>query len=205
MICLDFKADKYENLAACFAGQHELKRRTGKDIPIRVFTLELGKTSHIFNPFVTGGLNNLSFIDRVSLITEPLGLFYGLLYGQGHFSAMNSATVRECLIANPGISSFHELYSAMMTQAEDWTSYIGSQHRNDYIQVAETVLSLASCNVLNVTPSTPHSQEALENQIDLAAAFQSPAIYYFHLTSAHVTVCGPNCWPVGYQILTDRC
>ncbi len=184
LIFIDLKADKLENLAACVAAKEELKHRTGKDIPIRVFTLELGKSSHIFNPFLTGGLNNLSFIDRVSLITEPLGLFYGLLYGQGHFSAKNSATVRECLTANPSITSFHELYSAMMAQAGDWSSYIGSQHRNDYIQVAETVLSLASCNVLNVTPATPHSQEALENQIDLAAAFQTPAIYYFHLTSA---------------------
>ncbi|WP_417377247.1 type IV secretory system conjugative DNA transfer family protein [Gimesia maris] len=183
LIFIDLKADKLENLAACFAAKEELKHRTGIDLPIRVFTLQLGKPSHIFNPFLTGGLNNMSFADRVSLITEPLGLFYGLIYGQGHFSALNSATVRECLVANPGISSFHELYCAMMTQAMDWTSYVGSQHRKDYIQVAETVLSLAGCNVLNVTHSTPHSQEALENQIDLAAAFQSPAIYYFHLPS----------------------
>jgi hypothetical protein len=183
LIFLDFKGDKLENFAACVAAKEELKRRTGKDIPIRVFTLELGKPSHIFNPFLTGGLNSMSFMDRVSLIAEPLGLFYGVLYGKGHFSAKNSATIRECLTANPGIKSFHSLYSAMMTQAADCRSYIGSQHRNDYIQVAETILSLAGCNVLNVTDDTPHSQESLENQIDLAAAFQSPAIYYFHLTS----------------------
>jgi len=183
LIFIDLKADKLENLAACISAKEELKRRTKKDIPVRVFTLERGKPSHIFNPFLTGGLNSMGFADRVSLITEPLGLFYGVEYGQGHFSAKNSATVRECLTANPGIQSFHELYSAMMTQAEDWTSYVGSQHRNDYIQVAETVLSLAGCSVLNVTHATPHMQEAIDNQIDLAAAFQSPAIYYFHLPS----------------------
>ncbi len=183
LVFIDLKGDKLENLAACFAAQKELTRRTGQEIPIRVFTLEQGKSSHLFNPFLTGGLNNMSFADRVSLITEPLGLFYGITYGAGHFSAKNSATVRECLVANPNITSFHELYSALMAQAEDRTSYVGSQHRNDYIQVAETILSLAGCSVLNVTPATPHSHEALKCQIDLAAAFQSPAIYYFHLTS----------------------
>lgn len=183
LIFVDLKADKLENLAACCAAQRELKSRTGMDIPIRVFTLKNGGTSHIFNPFLTRGLNQMSFADRVTLITEPLDLFYGVGYGHGHFSAKNSATVRECLIANPGISSFHELYSALMEQARDPNSYVGSQHRNEYIQVAETVLSLASCSVLNVSPSTLHSKEALANQIDLAAAFQSPAIYYFHLTS----------------------
>ncbi len=183
LIFIDLKADKLENLAACFAAKKELKERTGKDTPIRIFTLELGKPSHVFNPFLTSGLNNMSFADRISLITEPLGLFYGLDYGKGHFSARNSATVRECLIANPRITSYHELYSSMMSQAADGTTYIGSQHRDDYIQVAETILSLAGCSVLNVTNATPHSGETLENQIDLAAAFQSPAIYYFHLTS----------------------
>ena len=183
LIVIDLKADKLENLAACVAAKDELKSRTGRDIPIRAFTLEKGKPSHVFNPFLTSGLNSITTNDRVSLITEPLGLFYGVGYGQSHFSAKNSATVRECMIANPNVTSFHELYSAMMIQAEDPTSYVGSQHRNEYIQVAETVLALANCNIFNVTQATPHSEETLKNQIDLAAAFQSPVIYYFHLPS----------------------
>lgn len=92
LIFIDLKADKLENLAACISAKEELKRRTKKDIPVRVFTLERGKPSHVFNPFLTGGLNSMGFADRVSLITEPLGLFYGVEYGQGHFSAKNSAT-----------------------------------------------------------------------------------------------------------------
>lgn len=183
LIFIDLKGDKLENLAACYAAQAELKSRTGAEIPIRVLTLEQGMPSHVFNPFLTTGFKKLSLSDRVSLITEPLGLFHGITYGPGHYSAMNAATVRECLTANPSASSLHELYSGLMEQASDAESYVGSLRPNEYIQVAETILSLAECNVLNVTPKTSDSKEALECQIDLASAFQTPAIYYFHLTS----------------------
>lgn len=181
LVFIDLKADKLENLAACIAAQFELKKRTGQEIPIHVFTLEKGKKSHAFNPFQTSGIANLSQTDRVNLITEPLSLFYGVDYARWHFSAKNIATIRELLVANPSIRSFHQLYTTLTELAANPETYIGSQHRNEYIGVAEAILALASCNVTNVNDASAVDSEVLDSQIDLAEAFQAPAIYYFHL------------------------
>jgi hypothetical protein len=181
LIFIDLKGDKLENLAACMAAQKELKQRTGQEMPIRVFTLENGKQSHVFNPFLTSGLENLSQTDRVNLITETLSLFYGIDYARGHFSAKNTATVREISAAILSIRTFHELYSTLVGLAADPTTYIGSQHRNEYIGVAETILSIASCSAINVSETNAVDSEVLDSHIDLAKAFQTPSIYYFYL------------------------
>ena len=110
-------------------------------------------------------------------------MHYGTDWSRGHFSSLNADIIEECLIANPSCASFQELYSTLCNLAADKTTNIGRQKRADYVHVAQSIQKLASVNVLNATPADGTPDEVLRNQIDLAEAFQTPGIYYFHLSS----------------------
>lgn len=183
LIIIDLKADKLEALASCLVARDELKNRTGVELPIKLFTLKEGDSSHIFNPFVTEGWQSLSVSDRTTVLAEALNLHYGTDWSRGHFSAVNADIIGECLIANPNVGSFHELYQTLCNLAGDDSTNVGSQRRSEYVHVAQTIQKIASCSVLNATESSGATQEELEQQINLADAFRSPGIYYFNLPS----------------------
>lgn len=182
-IFIDLKADKLENLANAYAARDELKVRTGIELPVKVFTIQQGALSHVFNPFNNPAWKRFSVADQTSIIAAALNLSYGIDYGRGHYSAVNADVIEECLMANSGIATFHEMYSTLVELAANPSTYIGSLRRSDYISVAQAVSKLASCNVLNMSPDSASPKDVLENQIDLAEAFQTPGIYYFHLPS----------------------
>ena len=51
------------------------------------------------------------------------------------------------------------------------------------VHVHEVIKRLAACKPLNVTDSTGHSPEVVEQAIDLTQVFQQPQLLYFHLSA----------------------
>ncbi len=189
---IDLKADTLELLATCMAARETYKERTGIELPIRVFTLEQGDMSHAFNPFTTPGWQTLSLSDRSSILCASLGLFYGFDYARQYFSAENADVIDECFNANPSVESFYELLDTLNDLIEDRSSYMSEKRRSSYVHVVQILSKLASCNMLNVTKNSGASQEVLDNQINLAEAFEQPGIYYFHLPSITSPVLAPS-------------
>ena len=188
LIVIDLKADRLESLASCMAAIKDLKQRTGIEMPIKVFTITQGDMSHIFNPFSFVGWTRLSIADKTSIVAEALNLFYGTDWSRGHFSSVNSDIIKACIIANPKIASFRELYQTLCDLAADKSTIIGSQRRENYIHVAQSLQKLASCSVLNGTAKQGCSEFELDERIDLEQAFQVPCVYYFIFPrSPHLT------------------
>ncbi|TWU37513.1 TraM recognition site of TraD and TraG [Novipirellula aureliae] len=191
LFIIDLKADKLEQLASCYATRDRMKSETGIDVPIKVFTTEQGDLSHVFNPLITDGWKRFSIADRTSVVCETLGLYYGADFGRGHFSAINADVIQACFNANPSAESFAELYETLCDLAGTSSSAIGQMRRTEYTHVAQLLQKLASCNVLNATAARVANKAAIENRINLAEAFQTPGIYYFHLPSTTSPVLAP--------------
>lgn len=182
-IIIDLKADKNELLSTALAARAEVEKRTGRRMPLRVFSLEHGTFTHMFNPFNTAGWVARSTLEKTDILCAAAGLAYGNEYGRAFFTSANAAVVTSASLMNPGALLFAQLYKEISSILMDDTRILPRETKNAGVHAMNVFSRLASIESLNVTRGGSRPEEVLSNHIDLVECFKSPQIVYFKLPS----------------------
>ncbi len=184
LIVIDLKADSLELLATLAAGAEELKNRTGKQLPLKVFTSNAELPTHAFNPLANPLWHNLTLNEKTDMICAALGLNYGTDYGAGYFSAANAAIVYEALRLFPTLRNFQELADRCRYLIQRTTkSELLPEIKKAGVHVCEELKRVGDLEQLQVSPNPNGKDPVAENAIDLASMFHEPQLLYVHLSS----------------------
>lgn len=183
VIFVDLKADTAEPLATLHQAAAEGRKRSGQPIPVKHFTNQIGMSTFAFNPFSQKGWNNLTLAVKADLLTNAMGLQYGVGYGESFFATANTAVLHEALKRNPHARSFRELAETIGGLILDTKSALHVDIRKAGLHVNEVAKRLASFEALNVVAGDQHAPEVTQQAIELSDYFSQPEIGYFHLSS----------------------
>ena len=183
VIVLDLKADTLELLATLQAAA-AVRRERGVRMPLKTFSNQAGMATFAFNPMTQPFWPNFNLLTRTDILCGASGLTYGTDYGPGFFSSANAAILFQTMKTFPHVATFTELADCIgnvITTAKKRDLH--PEIRKAGVHVHEVMKRLAACEPLNVTESTGHSREVVENAIDLTRVFQEPQLLYFHLSA----------------------
>ena len=184
LIVLDLKADSLELLATLAASAEELQRRTGQQLPLKVFSSMANLPTYAFNPMAQRCWNKLELNQKTDVICAALGLNYGTDYGAGYYSSANSAIVYEALRLFPTIRNFTELAERCRHLIQPTTkSELHPEIKKDGVHVCEELKKLAAFEQLQVAASEAETNPVADQAIDLASMFLEPQLLYVHLSS----------------------
>ena len=192
VIVIDLKADSPELFHAAEKAVSNHRAMKDTDIPLKVFSMENGTKTHLFNPFLTTGWTRLSTLERTDILCTSCGLAYGFEYGRSFFTSSNSAVIREANLANPNAMSFRQLYSDVAHLLQDDTKVLLPELRRAGVHSMEVIGRLASYEELNVIPDGSYEDSIIDNQIQLADFFQKPGVAYFRLPSTTASIGAPS-------------
>lgn len=184
VIVLDLKGDSLELLASLQAGAEQVRRTSGRTLPLKFFSNQRDKATFAFNPLAQPFWSNFDLLTQTDILCAANGLTYGTDYGAGYFTSANSAIVFFTLKMFPHVRTFVELadcIGTVMTVAKKRD--LNPEIRKAGVHVQEVIKRLAACEALNVTPTTGHRAEAVEQAIDLTQYFQTPQLLYCQLPS----------------------
>ncbi len=192
VIIIDLKGDSPELYYAAEAAVNDYRARKKSDIPLKLFSLDNGTRSHMFNPFLTTGWTGLSTLERTDILCTGCGLAYGHEYGRSFFTSANSAVLREANLLNPDAMSLRQLYVDVARLLRSDDERLLPELRRAGVHVMEVIGRLASYEGLNIIPGSGHDDSVLENQIQLAEYFQNPGVAYFRLPSTTSSIGAPS-------------
>ena len=179
---MDVKADTLESAATMIAANERNRARTGKHLPLKVFSTQNHLPIHGFNPFAFKNWRSFNSYQQTDILCGALGLAYGPNYGESHFQAAMSEVLNATLKAFPAVRRFSELAERLqyvLSNPEQF-SVLPTTARNADHLYAE-VKRLSDFEQLQICNDGRFSDEALDNQIDLTEFFQKPQMAYIHL------------------------
>ncbi|MBA3560830.1 MAG: TraM recognition domain-containing protein [Gemmatimonadaceae bacterium] len=183
VIVLDLKADTMELLATLQTAAEAAHRDRGLRMPLKVFSNQAKRTFG-FNPMTQPFWSKFDLFTRTDILCGATGLTYGTDYGMGYYSSANAAILYHTLKTYPETTTFRELAEAIGTVITTAKKRdLNPEIRKAGVHVQELMKRLAACEPLNVTASSGHDAEAVEEGIDLTQAFQLPQLLYFHLSA----------------------
>lgn len=184
IVVVDLKSDTREILGTLLAVQEAVRRERGVNMPLKTFSNQAGMPTCAFNPTTQSYWSDFDLLTRTDILCAANGLTYGTDYGQGYYSSANAAVVYHALKTFPHVTSFKEL-AACIGNVIDTTRKreLHPDIRRAGVHVLEVMKRLAACESLNVTATTGHSPEVLQEAIDLTQVFQEPQLLYFHLSA----------------------
>jgi hypothetical protein len=127
---------------------------------------------------------NFDLLTKTDILCGATGLNYGTDYGQGYYSSANAAILYHTLKTFPHVDTFRDLtdcIGVVVSQAKK--AELHPDIRKAGVHVHEVVKRLAACEALNVTETSGHSSQVVEEAIDLSAIFRQPQLLYFHLSA----------------------
>lgn len=184
VIVLDLKADTLELLATLASAAEKVRSQRGIPLPLKYFSNQRDRATFAFNPMTQPFWSKLDLLPRTDILCGANGLNYGTDYGQGYYSSANAAVLYHALKTFPHIQTFRELADCIgnvITVAKKRDLH--PEIRKAGVHVHEVIKRLANCEPLNVTTSTGHDAEVVENAIDLTQPFREPQLLYFHLSA----------------------
>ncbi len=140
----------------------------------RFFTLEPGKASFYFNPFIGFQSATLTVPQLVHLNLDALDLYHGTGYGRGYYSQRSRFLLSQALRNPVGIDSFKDLYARLKT--------LYSQHPDDFRDAFE-LLSVVESLTFYDQLVTSAAQELGDETIRLDRVLEDREVVYFWLPS----------------------
>ena len=199
VIMLNLKGRSLEGYSAMVAAQQELLARTGQSIPIKVFSLENGVRTHIFNPLLSPAWRRLSEVEKSEVLNNAYGLNFGQSYGAKWFGDSAAEFSLTSLLANPNTISFRNLLvEAQRILKSSRAGELPPEVKRAGIHAWLLTKRMAAVDALNLTQSPLEAPDALEHQIDLTECFSSPQLCYFNLPS----MTAPNTAPAIARLVT---
>ena len=184
IIAIDLKADSMELLATLTAAAAEAQRRTGRKIPIKHFSNQVGRSTFSFNPLLQPYWKKLELYMRTDIQCGALGLAYGVDYGQGYYSSANAAVLYHTMKTFPDVTTYRELAERVgYVVANAKRSELHPEIRKAGIHVQTVLDRLGSFEALNVTPAGNYAPHVITEAIDFTKVFTRPEVHYFHLSS----------------------
>ena len=184
LIVLDLKADSLELLATLQCAAEAVRRERGVSMGLKFFSNQAGRATFAFNPMTQPFWPKFDLLTRTDILCGANGLTYGTDYGQGYYSSANAAILYHALKTFPHVATFTELADCIgnvITTAKK--RELHPEIRKAGVHVHEVIKRLAACESLNVTASTGHGSDVVEQAIDLTQVFQQPQLLYFHLSA----------------------
>ena len=184
LIVLDLKADTLELLATLASAAERVRADRGISLPLKYFSNQKDRATFAFNPMTQPFWSHFDLLTRTDILCGANGLTYGTDYGQGYYSSANAAVLYHALKSFPDIHTFRELADCIgnvITVAKK--KDLHPEIRKAGVHVHEVIKRLASCEPLNVTSSTGHDAQVVDNAIDLTQPFREPQLLYFHLSA----------------------
>lgn len=184
VIVIDLKADSLELLATQIAAAERLERERGIKVPVKCFSNQADRATFAFNPMTQSFWDKFDLLTKTDILCGANGLNYGTDYGPGFYSSANAAVLQYALKAFPHVKTFEELadcIGTVITTAKKQDLH--PEIRKAGVHVQEVIKRLGSCVPLNVTATTGHDQEIVEQAIDLTKPFLEPQLLYFHLSA----------------------
>lgn len=203
LIAIDLKGDSHELFGSVLAGAELARARTGNTVPVKYFTNKLGQATFAFNPLAQSYQRLLTSYLKTDIQCGALGLTYGADYGEGYYSSANSAVLYHTIKQYPDVTTYQELAERVgYVVANAKKSELHPEIRKSGVHVQTVLDRLGSFDALNVSSTSGHPREVVENSIDLAQAFIEPQVIYFQLSS----MLGPGSAPeiarlVAYSLL----
>jgi hypothetical protein len=184
VIVLDLKADSLELLATLQAAGERARREHSIAMPLKFLSNHPTKATFAFNPMTQPYCYKFDLLTRTDILCAANGLSYGTDYGAGYYSSANAAILHHAMRTFPNVRTFTELADCIgqvLTSAQK--QELHPEIRKAGVHVHEVIKRLTACEALNVTATTGHSRDVVENAIDLTQVFQEPQLLYFHLSS----------------------
>jgi hypothetical protein len=205
LIVVDLKADTLEMLATMQMAAEDHRRRGGREMPLKVFTSQNDRPTHVYNPFLTSYWSELTLFERTDILCGAMGLTYGTDYGAGYYSAANAAVLYEAMRLFPQCRSFHELADRCryVITHPGKTNLLPNTAKNAdhlYAQLCRMgdVVQLQAC------PERGYSEAMLQDAIDLSSLFREPQLVYVHLSSTLAAGSAPAIGRLfAYMLLTS--
>ncbi len=167
MVIIDLKGDDVLFQAA----KAEAERRGQK---FRFFTLEPGRASFHFNPFLGFKSATLTVPQLVHLCLDALDLWHGTGYGKGYYSQRSRYLLSQALRNPQGVDSFQDLHVRLKT--------LYAQHPDDFRDAFELLSVVESLTFYDQLVTTP-LQEQGDDTIRLDRMFEDREVVYFWLPS----------------------
>jgi hypothetical protein len=184
VIVLDLKADTLELLATLQAAAETVWREKRLRIPIKTFSNQAGMATFAFNPLTQPFWPKLDLLTRTDILCAANGLTYGTDYGPYFYSTSNAAVSHRAYVTNPNVKSFKEFAECIgHVIFHPNKGQIHPEIRKAGVHVHEVMKRLAACEPLNVTESSGHTVDVVEQAIDLTQVFQQPQFIYGHLSA----------------------
>ena len=184
IVAVDLKSDTREILGTLLAVQEAVRRERGVTMPLKTFSNQAGMPTFAFNPTTQPYWTDFDLLTRTDILCAANGLTYGTDYGQGYYSSANAAVVYHALKTFPHVTSFKELATCIGNVIDTARKReLHPEIRKAGVHVLEVMKRLAACEPLNVTATTGHSPEVVEQAIDLTQVFREPQLLYFHLSA----------------------
>lgn len=184
VIVLDLKADSLELLATLQAAAERTRRERNIAMPLKFFSNQPTKATFAFNPMTQPFWDNFDLLTRTDILCAANGLSYGTDYGAGYYSSANAAILHQAMRMFPKVRTFAELADCIgqvLTSAQK--RELHPEIRKAGVHVHEVIKRLKACEALNVTGTTGHPSNIVEQAIDLTQVFQEPQLLYFHLSA----------------------
>jgi len=185
LIVVDLKADTLETLATMIAAEEALRRKTGKQLPLKLFSSQNRFPIHGFNPLGTDFWNKFSLFERTDILCGALGLIYGADYGEGYYTSANAMTCYETLRCYPNVRSFRELAERcryVLTNPKKFDLLPNTAKNADHLY--SQLRRLADYEQLQIADDGRYPSHAVENAIDMFDVFQRPQMLYLHLSTS---------------------
>lgn len=184
VVVIDLKADSLELLAALQAAAQAVQVRRGTALPLKYFSNQLDRSTYAFNPLTQPYWSKFDLLTRTDILCGATGLTYGTDYGEGFYGSANSANVFHTQKTFPHVTTFVELADCLgevLTSAKKRDLH--PEIRKAGVHAQEVFKRLAACEALNVSQSSGHPKDVVDNAIDLTDVFRTPQLLYFHLSS----------------------
>jgi len=184
LIVVDLKGDSLELLASMDATNTRIEERTKQRLPLRIFSIENGIRTFGFNPFLTKGWLQLSFLERTDIIANSLGLNYGLSYAREFFTSCNSAPILAGNISNPDAMSFRQpLVDVERNLRSKNPRGLMPEMKRSSTHAWYTLSRMAVIDAINVTGPRIEAPDVIDHRINLGDFFTTPQMAYFKLPS----------------------
>ncbi len=192
IIVIDNKGDSLELPATLAAGADELEERTGKRLPLKMFSSMGDRPTYAFNPMSSPEWAKLTRIQKTDVICATLGLNYGTDYGPSYYSCMIAAVALEVFRLFPNVRNFSELADrcGYVIQNSNLTE-LHKDTAKEGLHLYEELKRAAECEQLQVLPSEDGTNPVADQAIDLASMFQEPQLLHVHLSSILGASSGP--------------
>jgi hypothetical protein len=161
ILVLDFKGDELLRntlIEECAANGRVL----------RIFTLEKGKATAYFNPFLDLDIDLTDLVSFCELLCSLLGVYHGVAYGRGYYSKRaRDRLIKALRSAERPPRSWEDVYRAVL-------QFNDPQEDRDVFELVASLMAVASFTVLGNAPAGGES-------ISMSQAIANDEVIYFNL------------------------